>query len=951
MVIIAIASDSAVLSLTVISFCFQFAFGEISYVLPSSSTLCPAKYNCTTLSHFVNYSNHLKLNTNLIFFPGSHTIDSNITIKNVTTFSMSSILNTSSSITITCHRAGDTVGISFTNVTEVDVSGLNFTSCGYHRVNLVKQYRLRGCTFMNHNRTAVKLINSSAYITATSFISNSVQDIDLTLRIGAAIIVNGSEVSIMHSKFERNSAVFGGGAIFVTLESKAIISCSTFTDNHVDRKEHRISYIYFLSPHGGALYSDDGCTIVIDNSSFIKNSALCGGVLSSKNSRLFVQQSNFTDNSVSDNGGVIASDTSLLYLVKNQFINNFAHLAGGVFNLDHTNSTIIDSVFINNEAQNGGVIHVLGLSYISLDACSFAYNCAVLGIMQFGSRSIVFVRKTKMVGNRGKHTGVFRTLKTTLIITDSEFRSNSAPFGAVIHAKESNINITNCNHSYNVASHRGLLHISTSSIIATNIVFVGNVASEGIVYLVESNGTFTTTAVNNWGSFFLYYSNITFSHETAFINCRPHSYSSDNIQEGGAITSFQSLIIFEGNSTLTQNSAENGGAMHLTESKLYIYGNTTISYNRALNFGGGIFMHQSELNCKGHSTLTLFGNSALEQGGGIHAVGSTIAAEYDYYDHTFLGSKILFINNEARRGGGLFLEVNSKLNVLTKKQYNTDDTDPQYIIIFKENSATYGGAIYVADDTYSGICASNSYQEHSTVNECFLQVLVLKGSEASRHCRIVMKLTQNFASLKGSNLYGGLFDRCTLSPFSKFKLKYTTPDPVDIVGLTYLSIISNTTDLDLVGSDPVRVCFCKSNKPDCSYHQPPLSVQKGKKFNVSLVAVDQADHPVGAKIHSFLISNESGIGEGQLIQEVSETCTNLSFEVFSPHDYEELFMYAHGPCKDAELSRNQLQIQFLSCKCPIGFQQDLTDLKRCICVCDSRLHEYVSNCSHITQHS
>ena len=86
---------------------------------------------------------------------------------------------------------------------------------------------------------------------------------------------------------------------------------------------------------------------------------------------------------------------------------------------------------------------------------------------------------------------------------------------------------------------------------------------------------------------------------------------------------------------------------------------------------------------------------------------------------------------------------------------------------------------------------------------------------------------------------------------------------------------------------PVRVCICYSNKtydPNCRYQPPLIKVKKGETFTVPTIAVDQLNHPVEANISSSLASPDGGFNEGQQTQNVLGVCTNLTFNVFSPHD-------------------------------------------------------------------
>ena len=143
--------------------------------------------------------------------------------------------------------------------------------------------------------------------------------------------------------------------------------------------------------------------------------------------------------------------------------------------------------------------------------------------------------------------------------------------------------------------------------------------------------------------------------------------------------------------------------------------------------------------------------------------------------------------------------------------------------------------------------------------------------------------------------------------------------PSFINGVTYLHNIS-TLNTQSVSSHPVRVCFCRDGQPDYNSQTFHVKVKKGEVFTVPLVAVDQVNHTINATIHSSLSSNLGGLGEDQSSQNLTESCTNVTFSVFSPLESTKLILYAKGPCKDAELSVGQIYIKFLPCTCPIGFQ-------------------------------
>ena len=388
---------------------------------------------------------------------------------------------------------------------------------------------------------------------------------------------------------------------------------------------------------------------------------------------------------------------------------------------------------------------------------------------------------------------------------------------------------------------------------------------------------------------------------TRFVNCSSLNqiFNETTFQEGGAITAFQSEVLFYGNCSLVQNYAKNGGALYATESKVYVYGKIDIANNTAMETGGGIYVYQSELNCRSDSILNILGNNAIERGGGIHAISSSIKVEFRgkhvarYANRPLVsnygGSVLYFTENQAKRGGGVLLEVNAKLYILKKE--TVDFVPGTYTITFTGNLPEYGGAMFVADNTNSGTCASVSYKMHSTSTECFVQALNLNDK---RNFYLDICFKDNYAKYSGSLLFGGLLDRCTLSPFAEVYAD-SIPNESDIYPIQYKEIgflcgnisgvsfftLHKSSKIHVVSSDPVRICFCKEDKPDCSYQPSTIRVKKGERFTLNLVAVDHVNNTVSnTTIRSSLSSKFGGLGEDQLNQTHQIAVLSLILKLF-----------------------------------------------------------------------
>ena len=290
------------------------------------------------------------------------------------------------------------------------------------------------------------------------------------------------------------------------------------------------------------------------------------------------------------------------------------------------------------------------------------------------------------------------------------------------------------------------------------------------------------------------------------------------------------------------------------------------------------------------------------------------------------------------------MEANAKLYIL-KNYYHKESTESA---MFTGNSADYGGAVYVDDDTYSGTCASD------TKTECFFQVLALYNYFESTSYRYqlsnnAISFSQNSARISGSTLYGGLLDRCAVSPFADYDT-HSSYDKDRGVGIAYLkdvSIIDNISD-NSISSEPVRVCLCTNNTINCTSQSSHIKIKKGQTFTVSLVAVDQVNHSVNATIQTSLKFSGSGLAEGQLNREIPAECTELTFNVVSPEKSEILSLYAsNGPCNNVNLSIATVEIDFRPCSCRIGLQVSDSETN-CSCECHSNISQYVEWCDTLS---
>ena len=816
--------------------------------------------------------------------------------------------------------------------------------------------------------TALELIETTVQIVNSTFLSNR----------------NGSyrECPIFVPEYGCGPDGFIGGAIIAT-NSTVEINQSRFEDNQAD--------------WGGAIFAEQDSIINMNGNVFVSNNAIWGGVLISSSSTITIEASEFQDNNASRWGGVLISSSSTITIEASEFQDNNASY-GGVLSSFSSTITIEGSGFQDNNAGDGGVLASIS-STITIEASEFQDNNAGEGGVLYSSNNTIIIEGSKFYDNYARDAGgVLISYSSTITIDRSEFQDNNASYGGALFSINGTITIEGSRfHGNNATVSGGVLDFDSSNITIAGSNFTNNVSPIGaiiyavfrsmiqhihsfllvdnnkadryaVIYLSDSeffgDDSGNVTFSNNLGSLVAFNSNITFTGYATFVNNTPSQTVSGDFQEGGAITLFQSNAFFDGECNLEYNHAENGGAIHSTESKLYVNGDVTIAHNTATENGGGVYLSTSELNCQQESALVLLNNIASHKGGGLHAISSSIkAASFSngYPQYIYTGARINITGNTAERGGGLSLEANAKFYILKYEHYNDDDNDFN-TTTFAANSADYGGAIYVDDDTNSGTCAS------STETECFFQVFALYGDGASRARNIrtqSMHISQNHANISGSTLYGGLLDRCAVSPFAEVHIKYPRDFKYRGDGIAYFKNVSTFTyynsyyydyyyyydrTREIISSDPVQVWLCfNADQHNDFTHQYYTEVKKGQTFTLPVVAVDQVGQPVNATIQTSLHFTESGLAEGQLVREIPAECTNLTFNIISSHKSENLSLYASdGPCKDAELSSAAVEIHFLPCSCPIGLQESEMNSTNCTCDCHSDISQYMEHCDSHT---
>ena len=842
------------------------------HITPNSSDPCTMP--CSNLTLFsANFSSFLSFqNTTVILLPGKHYLSTQLQVFHQNHFLMAS-LNTTAQVV--CE---DTSLISFNNTQVVHIMNIEFIACGHNQFQKVNELVLVNTKFVGtiSSGTALELSETNAQITSSAFFSNANGTL---LKLTDQLKLIKKILGVQGTEFNTNGTWVGGA--IAAIHSNIGIESSMFENNSAEI--------------GGALFMES-CSLDVVNTTFISN------------------------------------------YVHNQLQPQLIGIAGALYLID-SHTTLANSDFNGNFASVGGVAFILR-GTLDMHGSNFTMNTATYGGALFLAFPDVIALRCQLDNNKAEYGGVLRSFTSNVVITDCQFIANNATFGGVILSFNSSMTMKWTAFTNNKADIAGavLVAAATTIIFQGSLLLTENSADEfGVMYLSECSGSFQGNATfsNNFGTLLAIYSNITFSGLIAFTtNLQLHTIvASVNFQDGGALSLFQSYVVFDGECLFESNHAENGGAVHSIESNIFVDGRMTLVHNQALRNGGGIYLSQSELSCGQQGILNITSNAAINRGGGIYAIGSIVRST------TIDKSNLMFLNNSAEAGGALYLGTNAKLYI----HKVTDVTGGDQAVHFINNMAEYGGAVYVDDHTNTATCTVKSM-------ECFFRVVYNSYIIVAPNIAII-SFQQNYASLTGSNLFGGLLDRCIVSPFARLNIYAVNAYRHRVNGVTYFRNVSTEINSSSVSSYPTRVCQCMNNHPNCSYHLcESVKVKKGQTFSVSLVAVDQIGQPVDATIQSILRYNGSGLAEGQLTRSIPGECTALKFSIVSPQDHEVLSLYAsNGPCNNADLSTLSLEIGFLTCNCPIGFEPSKINAEtNCTCECHESISRYMI-CDPLTE--
>ncbi|NLY19833.1 MAG: DUF1542 domain-containing protein [Tissierellia bacterium] len=534
--------------------------------------------------------------------------------------------------------------------------------------------------------------------------------------------LGGGTLKVENSKFEDNSVVTNGGAIFYNYQkidandgalAKVIINNTKFINNKATK-------------YGGAIYILNGGTLEISDSHFIGNkvtdaisNTTHGGTVTTysqgmNNIDVNIDNTNFTNNTSTAYGTVNLHGGGNVSIKNSTFEENSASDGGAIHMqtdaINRYKTVIENNNFINNKAVEeatadvnpihyGGAIRYHGTGELKIINSRFNGNNTKDSKGYGGAISIHEARHKEE--NPKNNKGI------TAVLTDNTFEKNKSVNGGALSVVD-HVDLTidgNTLFEGNSANKGGAFYSFTT---------IGGGSSEGVHFINEDPSTTLIDGAqfiknesvysgrSMGGAIYLYNE---LESPTTINNS---IFDKNSSKSGGAIRidlTYQTTI---NGSNFTNNSANSGGAIHLDGVSDYpnivdlIIDNTEFNKNEAKWYGGGLYntAPKSEIEI---SDTKFIGNETEQFGGGICISNS--GSDADVLASTTINNSEFTGNIAGLVGGGInVLSPSDGTNITEDNQANTNYFNKLKVsdTTFKDNFAQHG-FFYLDEDVYKKI--------------------------------------------------------------------------------------------------------------------------------------------------------------------------------------------------------------------------------------------------------
>ena len=423
--------------------------------------------NHLTLSQFINNSSaYLTNDTRLVFASGNYSLESNLSVENVDTFSMSSeTMSTSRAVRIVCNH---NARFEFRRVKSITVSGFDFVECYENHIEFVCLLQLENSKFKstglkNASSTQLIITGTNANIVRVTFIY-----------VENDHIQNGSHID----------------RVIFASESAIVFTQSWFKGYNVGS--------------GQVLHSENGCNINIFNTTFVNIRTLhcyawpdAGIILYANESNVHITNSKFVNNIVCNLRYTVNTNMSSECVIDHcNFLNNSIYSY-----ILFTNNTIMrigQSDFLYNTA--GAIVHAItyessGVNELVIDQCNFLNNIGNSYIL-FVNNTIMRIRQSDFLYNMATYIAHSITYESSgvneLVIDQCNFLNNIgnalffSSYNIIMRIKQSKFID---NKAYSLISSSGDIFTMTLN------EFINNSASAYIIFITYTTAENVTNNV------------------------------------------------------------------------------------------------------------------------------------------------------------------------------------------------------------------------------------------------------------------------------------------------------------------------------------------------------------------------------------------------------------------------------------------------------------------------
>jgi predicted outer membrane repeat protein len=685
---------------------------------------------------------------------------------------------------------------------------------------------------------------------------------------------NVSNFSIEGLKFVLCKELCRGESALKFINSRVSLSDSYFQGSG-SRKLAKVRSI--LSQH---------CNITIANCTFDGNTGSTGGAIqSSKGDLVTISGSTFTGNKA-DSGGSIFMSKSILILdgtPGNVFVLNVVFSSGGAVRC--TNCTVEmtgTNTFKGNAVPRNYVekLFFVGGGAVAIESGEL--------LMMSGNQMFF--------NNEGYYGGAIALLSQSCMICNASEVSiflgeNGAWYGGGLYVTQQSS--TKCN----ITLHHNSAKVDGGGLYVTSRPRYGGSFLTGNAGGISLSGNFTGNTAKCGGAMSLnHHQNITLEYATLV----------DNFMSALCVTGSEIML----NEVLVRdNSGMLGGGIYSLNSSLSLSYTRFVS-NRALS-GGAMYLFHGTMLFSGATVFST--NSAERDGGALYAIGTNI----------HLHQTIEFTANSALNGGGVYLNIEATMTWSINTNY-----------ISSNNTAlSYGGGIFHTDNPVPIQCRYDKNIEYSELPYCFMLFNETEQSIFLQNNTTVVS-SYDSAGLSGHFLYGGQLDRCQLHHLSQQVIQSS----YQFLKIIRILRTDTRTQENIIASKPYYLCFCDgSSEGQSCIRSLDKVVYRGQSFTVSLLAIAQADSIVSTSV-TAAVSSTARLKLLQSPQYVPPHCANLTFNIYSIEEVEQVILYPEGLCTNSGQDRVTIHLTLLPC--PDGFYPTQDGQ----CLCDLRLQEYNMIC-------